>query len=102
MEMAWKTVCPVEALYDQRRGEFDGGGDGESSSREARGLEVNGFTSTFTLECTDAEGGLGRESCQEQEILAKPQRRLWQILLLENHNSIAAWEVRRKGMDTRG
>ena len=90
MERTWKTVSPVEALYDQRRGEFDGGVDEESISRVARGLEMNGFASTFTLKCTDVEGGLGRESCQEQEILAKPERRLWQILLLEIHNSIAA------------
>jgi hypothetical protein len=67
----------------------------------ARRLKVKAFTLTFTLGCTDAEERLGRESCQEQEILAKPAGWLWQILLLVDYNSIAAREVRKERMDTR-
>jgi hypothetical protein len=97
----WTTVGPVEALYDQRRGEFDGVWLRSRLSRMARGLKVRAFTLTFTLRCTNAEGRLGRESCQEQEILAKPAGWLWQILLLVDYNSIAASEVREERMDTR-
>lgn len=45
-------IGPVEALYGQRRGEFDGVLMGSRMSEMARGLEVKGFTSLFALRCS--------------------------------------------------
>ncbi len=69
----WRSVGPVEALYDQRRGEFDGVWWRSRLSRMAQGFKARAFTLTFTLRCTDAEGGLAGKSARSRRYLQRPQ-----------------------------
>ena len=68
-----KTVGSVEALYDQRRGEFDGGWARSRMSRIAGGFESEKVHFELCLSVHRRRGGLAGRVARSRRYLQRPK-----------------------------